>query len=92
MGKFARLLKDSKWLAGNGNGRIGSINNLYKSIKLAVDTAVCFFPDGGVINQILDQCWKEIDKTQNYTKDCSTDTDRKRLNSMNKTGKKLVIS
>jgi hypothetical protein len=40
MGKFAGFLKRAKRLAGIGSGIVWTINNLYKSVKLAVDTVV----------------------------------------------------
>ena len=89
MGKFAGFLKRAKRLAGIGSGIMGTINNLYKSVKPAVDTVVSFLPGGGVINQVLDKGSKVIDKVQDYTKDWVTDTDRKTLNSMNRTADKI---
>ena len=65
-----------------------TINNLYKSVKPAVDIIVSFLP-GGVINQVLDKGSKIVDRVQDYTKDWITDTDRKTLNSMNKTTDKI---
>ena len=89
MGKFAGFLKRAKRLASIGSGIMGTINNLYKSVKPAVDTVVSFLPGGGVINQVLDKGSKVIDKVQDYTKDWVTDTDRKTLNSMNRTADKI---
>ncbi len=92
MGKLAGFLKLAKRLAGIGRGIVGTINNLYKSVKPAVDTVVSFLPGGGVINQVLDKGSKIVDRVQDYTKDWITDTDRKTLNSMNKTADKIVTS
>ena len=91
MGKFAGFLKSAKRLAGIGSGIVGSINNLYKSVKPAVDTVVSFLPGGGggVINQVLDKGSKIVDKVQDYTNNWITNTDRKTLNSMNKTANKV---
>ena len=89
MGKFAGFLKRAKRLAGIGSGIVGTINNLYKSVKPAVDTVVSFLPGGGVINQVLDKGSKVVDRIQDFTKDWVTDTDRKTLNSMNKTANKV---
>ena len=89
MGKFAGFLKRAKRLAGIGSGIVGTINNLYKSVKPAVDTVVSFLPGGGVINQVLDKGSKVVDRIQDFTKDWVTDTDRKTLNSMNKTAGKV---
>ena len=88
MGKFAGLLKQAKRLADICNGIVGTINNLYKLVKPAVDTVVSFLHGGGIINQVLDKGSKIVDKVQDYTKDWITDTDRKPLNSMNKTADK----
>ena len=89
MGKFAGFLKRAKRLAGIGSGIVGTINNLYKSVKPAIDTVVGFLPGGGVINQVLDKCSKIVDKVQDYTNNWITNTDRKTLNSMNKTANKI---
>ena len=89
MGKFAGFLKRAKRLAGIGSGIVGTINNLYKSVKPAVDTVVGLLPGGGVINQVLDKGSKIVDKVQDYTNNWITNTDRKTLNSMNKTANKI---
>ena len=89
MGKFAGFLKRAKRLAGIGSGIVGTINNLYKSVKPAVDTVVSFLPGGGVINQVLDKGSKVVDKIHDFTKDWVTDIDRKALNNMNKTANKV---
>ncbi len=89
MGKFAGFLKRAKRLAGIGGGILGTINNLYKSVKPAADTVISMLPGGGVINNVLSGASKGIDMIQPYTKDWITDTDRKTLNSMNKTAGKV---
>ena len=67
MGKFAGFLKRAKRLAGIGSGILGTVNNLYKSVKPAVDTVVGFLPGGGVINQVLSGASKAVDMIQQYT-------------------------
>ncbi len=47
MGKFAGFLKRAKRLAGIGSSIVGTINNLYKSVKPAVDTVVGLLHGGG---------------------------------------------
>ena len=89
MGKFAGFLKRAKRLAGIGSGIVGTINNLYKTVKPTVDTVVGLLPSGGVINQVLDKGSKIVDKVQDYTNNWITNTDRKTLNSMNKTANKI---
>ena len=89
MGKFAGFLKRAKRLAGIGSGILGTVNNLYKSVKPAVDTVVGLLPGGGVINSVLSRTSKGVDLLQPYTKDWIKDTDRKTLNSMNKTAEKV---
>ncbi len=89
MGKFAGFLKRAKRLAGIGSGILGTVNNLYKSVKPAVDTVVGLLPGGGVINNVLSGASKGIDLLQPYTKDWIKDTDRKTLNSMDKTANRL---
>ena len=89
MGKFTGFLKRAKRLAGIGSGIVGTINNLYKSVKPAVDTVVSFLPGGGVINQVLDKGSQIVDKMQGFTNNWITDNDRKTLNSMNKTANKI---
>ena len=89
MGKFAGFLKRAKRLAGIGSGILGTVNNLYKSVKPAVDTVVGFLPGGGVINQVLSGASKAVDMIQPYTNNWITDHDRKTLNSMNKTANKI---
>ena len=51
MGKFAGFLKRVKKIAGIGSGILGGINDVYKSIKPLVNTAVGFLPGGSFINQ-----------------------------------------
>ena len=89
MGKFAGFLKRAKRLAGIGSGILGTVNNLYKSVKPAVDTIVGLLPGGGVINSVLSGASKGIDMIQPYTNNWVNDRDRKTLNSMNKTADKI---
>ncbi len=89
MGKFAGFLKRAKRLAGIGSGILGTVNNLYKSVKPAVDTVVGLLPGGGVINNVLSGASKGIDMIQPYTNEWITDTDRKTFNSMNKTANQI---
>ena len=89
MGKFAGFLKRAKRLAGIGSGILGTVNNLYKSVKPAADTIIGLLPGGGVINNVLSGASKGIDMIQPSTKDWITDTDRQTLNIMNKTANKF---
>ena len=49
MGKFAGFLKRVKKIAGLGSGILGGINDMYKSVKPLVNTAVGFLPGGSFI-------------------------------------------
>ena len=89
MGKFAGFLKRAKRLAGIGSGILGTINNLYKSVKPAVDTVVGLLPGGGFINTVLSGASKGIDMIQPYTNKWIKDSDQKTFNSMNKTAETM---
>ena len=62
MGKFAGFLKRVKKIAGIGSGILGGINDMYKSVKPLVNTAVGFLPGGSFINQGLDIASNVVDK------------------------------
>ena len=89
MGKFAGFLKRAKRLAGIGSGIVGTMNNLYKSVKPAVDTVVGFLPGGGVINQVLSGASKAVDMIQPYTNNWLNNSDKRTLKSMNGTAEKI---
>ena len=89
MGKFAGFLKRAKRLAGIGSGILGTVNNLYKSVKPAVDTVVGLLPGGSVINTVLSGASKGIDTLQGFTNNWVIDRDGKTLNNVNKTADKI---
>lgn len=89
MGKFAGFLKRAKRLAGIGSGILGTVNNLYKSVKPAVDTVVGLLPGGSVINNVLSGASKGIDMIQPITNKWLKDRDQKTFNSMNRTAEKV---
>ena len=89
MGKFAGFLKRAKRLAGIGSGILGTVNNLYKSVKPAVDTVVGLLPGGSVINSVLSGASKGIDMIQPITNKWLKDRDQKTFNSMNRTAEKV---
>ena len=68
MGKFAGFLKRVKKIARLGSGILGGINDMYKSVKPLVNTAVGFLPGGSFINQGLDIASNVVDKIQPYAK------------------------
>ena len=83
MGKFAGFLKRVKKLAGIGSGILGGINDMYKSVKPLVNTAVGFLPGGSFINQGLDITSNVVDKIQPYTKNWINESDQNRIKSIN---------
>ena len=72
-----------KKLAGIGSGILGGINDMYKSVKLLVNTAVGFLPGGSFINQGLDIASNVVDKIQPYTKNWINESDHNRIQSIN---------
>ena len=83
MGKFAGFLKRVKKIAGLGSGILGGINDMYKSVKPLVNTAVGFLPGGSFINQGLDIASNVVDKIQPYTKNWINESDHNRIQSIN---------
>ena len=89
MGKFAGFLKRVKKIAGIGSGILGGINDVYKSIKPLVNTAVGFLPGGSFINQGLDIASNVIDKVQPITKNWISESDHNRIKSINDNVKRI---
>ena len=83
MGKFAWFLKWVKKIAGIGSGILGGINDIYKSVKPIVNTAVGFLPGWSFINQGLDFTSNVIDKIQPFTKNWINESDHNRIQSIN---------
>ena len=82
MGKFAGFLKRMKKVAGIGSGILGGINDMYKSVKPLVNTAVGFLPGGSFINQGLVIASNVIDKVQPITKNWLSESDHNRIKSI----------
>ena len=89
MGKFAGFLKRAKKIAGLGSGILGGINDMYKSVKPLVNTAVRFFPAGSFINQGLDIASNVVDKIQPYTKNWIDNSDKDKIKSFNDNVKRV---
>ena len=58
-----------KKIDGIGSGILGGINDIYKSVKPLVNTAVGFLPGGSFINQRSDIAFNVVDKIQPFTKE-----------------------
>ena len=89
MGKFAGFLKQAKKIVGIGSGILGVINDMYKSIKPLVNTAVGFLPGGSFINQGLDIASNVVDKIQPITKNWINESDRNRIQAINDNVKRV---
>ena len=89
MCKFAVFLKKAKKIAGIGSGILGGINDMYKSVKPLVNTAVGFLPGGSFINQGLDIASNVVDKIQPYTKNWINESDHNRIQSINDNIKRI---